>query len=200
MVSPAPNPPSWMDSFRNILGLEESRGFNDSAVVGGMDRFIQRWSQDMAGHLTNPELACHLAQATYSSMSPEARRDWAARWRSALAASPGASVSPGRPDARVRRSATAPQAGGAAAQTVSPEKPHAAHRSPPAGLTVDAPVSRLRGIDTKLSARLKRLEVESVRDLLYLFPRRHLDYSKFSKISELVPGEQRTVEIGRAHV
>jgi ATP-dependent DNA helicase RecG len=58
---------------------------------------------------------------------------------------------------------------------------------------VDAPVSRLRGVDSKLSARLKRLEVESVRDLLYLFPRRHLDYSKFSKISELVPGEQRTV-------
>jgi ATP-dependent DNA helicase RecG len=157
-----------------------------------MDRFIQRWSHEMSDHLSDPKLARQLAQATYSSMSPEARHRWAADWRSALAVHPGASASPDRPGAQARSGADT-EAGGAAAQTAGPERPPAAYCSPPAGSTVDAPVSRLRGVDTKLSARLKRLEVESVRDLLYLFPRRHLDYSNFSKISELVPGEQRTV-------
>ena len=37
------------------------------------------------------------------------------------------------------------------------------------------------------------MDVHSVRDLLYLFPRRHQDYSEFSKISELAPGQECTV-------
>jgi len=44
-----------------------------------------------------------------------------------------------------------------------------------------------------LSARLKRLDVETVRDLLYLFPRRHEDYSTAVKIADLTPGEECTV-------
>ena len=58
---------------------------------------------------------------------------------------------------------------------------------------MDAPVDRLRGVDIKLSARLKRLDVETIRDLLYLFPRRHEDYSSAKKIAELSPGEECTV-------
>ena len=64
---------------------------------------------------------------------------------------------------------------------------------PPGGLTVDAPVDRLRGVDTKLSAKLKRLDVTTVRDLLYLFPRRHLDFANITKISQLIPGLECTV-------
>ena len=64
---------------------------------------------------------------------------------------------------------------------------------PPGELTVDVPVDRLRGVDEKLTGRLKRLDVYTVRDLLYLFPRRHLDYSNVVKISDLVPGEMCTV-------
>ena len=66
-------------------------------------------------------------------------------------------------------------------------------RKPPAGLTVDDPVTRLRGVDTKTAGRLAKLDVASIRDLLYLFPRRHVDYSNFSKISELSPGEECTL-------
>ena len=48
-------------------------------------------------------------------------------------------------------------------------------------------------MDTKLSAKLKRLDVTTVRDLLYLFPRRHLDYANITKISQLMPGLECTV-------
>ena len=63
----------------------------------------------------------------------------------------------------------------------------------PAGLSLDAPVSRLRGVDAKLSAKMARLDVHSIRDLLYLFPRRHQDYSQYTKVSELIPGQECTV-------
>ena len=29
--------PSWTDTFQNILKLEESRGFDNKAVIGGLD-------------------------------------------------------------------------------------------------------------------------------------------------------------------
>ena len=48
-------------------------------------------------------------------------------------------------------------------------------------------------MDAKSSARLERLGVASVRDLLYLFPRRHEDYSKTTPIADVVPGEECTV-------
>ena len=67
-------------------------------------------------------------------------------------------------------------------------------RSPlPKGRSVDDPVGQLRGVDAKTSARLERLDVATVRDLLYLFPRRHEDYSNVVTVSEIVPGQECTV-------
>jgi len=63
----------------------------------------------------------------------------------------------------------------------------------PLSLSVDAPVDRLRGVDTKLTEKFKRLDVSTIRDLLYLFPRRYNDFSNIAKISELQPGQEYTV-------
>ena len=54
-------------------------------------------------------------------------------------------------------------------------------------------MDRLRGISGKMSERLKRLDVATVRDLLYLFPRRHEDYSEIVPISEILTGRECTV-------
>ncbi len=40
-----------------------------------------------------------------------------------------------------------------------------------------------------LAAKFGKLGVKTVRDLLYYFPHRHLDYSKLKLISQLVEGE-----------
>ena len=53
MAAPKSKAPPWSDAFRNILKLEESRGFNNTAVAGGLDKFVQRWSSDMAGQATD---------------------------------------------------------------------------------------------------------------------------------------------------
>ncbi len=79
--------PPWQDILGNILRLEESRGFDDHAVVGGLDKFVQRWAAEMAGHLANPALIEQLTVASYAGMSPEERRRWTSRWRAALAES-----------------------------------------------------------------------------------------------------------------
>ncbi|MCH7606664.1 MAG: ATP-dependent DNA helicase RecG [Chloroflexi bacterium] len=194
---------AWPDRLRNILKLEESRGFDDHAVVGGLDRFLQHWAGEMAGHLKEPALVRQLTGSSYASMSAEERRRWSERWREVLQNGPaeapgGVSTVPEHTPKTTAASSRTATAKKPSALKVSPKvSPEEAagkgHRSLPAGVTVDGPVSLLRGVDVKLSARLKRLDVNSVRDLLYLFPRRHQDYSEFTKISELAPGQECTV-------
>ena len=187
MVSQPESTPGWLIPFRNILQLEEDRGFANGAVVGGLDKFLQRWALDMASYLNKPPAADRLFHPEYGSMSPEERREWTSEWRTLLA-----SVT--------KDQRTASSSGAAPAAAVQPTNrpitaanPATAYQSPPGGLTVEAPVDRLRGVDTKLSAKLKRLDVTTVRDLLYLFPRRHLDYANIAKISQLIPGLECTV-------
>lgn len=70
------------------------------------------------------------------------------------------------------------------------------HRRPavapdPAGLL--QPVTTLKGVGPKLAEMLERLEVKTIRDLLYLFPRRYDDYTLLKPINRLAYGETVTV-------
>ncbi len=51
----------------------------------------------------------------------------------------------------------------------------------------------IKGISSSLAAKFRRLGVSTVRDMLYFFPRRHIDYSKRKTIAQLEIGEEQTV-------
>ena len=185
--------PSWQDSLRRILRLEESRGYDDRAVIGGLDKFVRRWADEIAAGSEGPPLAGQFTDTPYALMSAQERRNWAEPWLTRLdKVSVGAGSGVDGPLARDNRTYEEPPAAALPKRTKA-IKQSTEYRPLPAGLTVAAPVSHLRGVDKKLSARLERLDVRSVRDLLYLFPRRHLDYTKLSKISELFSGQDCTV-------
>jgi len=57
----------------------------------------------------------------------------------------------------------------------------------------DMPITTIKGISSSLAAKFRRLGVETVRDMLYFFPRRHIDYSKRKAIAEMEIGEEQTV-------
>jgi ATP-dependent DNA helicase RecG len=56
-----------------------------------------------------------------------------------------------------------------------------------------APVTAIPGVGATQAERLGKLGVETVRDLLYTFPREHRDYSKLQKIRDLPFNEVCTV-------
>ena len=183
----------WTDAFINILDLEESRGFTDKAVTGGMDRFVQRWSSDLETAAAGSGASRFLVNEPYGAMSPEQRTRWVSQWRqligngpAASPASPPIAAAPEGPDREI-----APP--GSANPPAPPPTRRRSYGAPPEGLTVNVAVDSLRGVDKKLTARLNRLDVESVRDLLYLFPRRHEDYSKTVSVSQVVAGDACTV-------
>jgi ATP-dependent DNA helicase RecG len=59
--------------------------------------------------------------------------------------------------------------------------------------SLDSPITVIRGISSALAAKFGKLGVNTVRDLLYFFPRRHLDYSQVKSIAQLTEGEQTII-------
>ena len=204
------------ESFRKILKLEESKAFNDTAVVGGLDRFLERWASDI-GSMAGDQDVSGLSVGSYRRMTSQEREEWVGRWLARLESLVMAGPTPDG-GSREPESATgqetaihtpAPKTSTSTYETgdagsissASPATgpadrfggPSPARLPVPPGLTLESPVDRLRGVDVKFSARLNRLGVSTIRDLLFLFPARHNDFSKVSKIFELVPGEEQTI-------
>ena len=77
---------AWVAPFIKILELEDANGFVDKAVVGGLDRFLQRWAESMGSFLAKndgkDDLIQELVHNRYGDMSPAQRAQWAARWLS----------------------------------------------------------------------------------------------------------------------
>lgn len=59
-------------------------------------------------------------------------------------------------------------------------------------LTLDTPIQFLKGVGPKRFAFFKRLNLATLRDLIYHFPRRHEDRRIFLTINQLVPGQKQT--------
>jgi len=58
---------------------------------------------------------------------------------------------------------------------------------------LSAPLSEIKGIGYKFAERLKKLEIKTVKDLLWHFPFRYEDFSRISKIADLKIGETATI-------
>ena len=58
-----------IDALRSILTLEREQGFENKAVMGGLDRFLDQWKSRLTPIIGNPP--------TYASLSPEQRGQWA---------------------------------------------------------------------------------------------------------------------------
>ena len=197
----------WAEILRNIISLESQNGYSNRAVVGGLDRFRDHWRDEMVARVPGGPSHRFLLEQDYGALPAEERAAWAAQWLELLDLEPNAlpqqrPQEPGHPSgaSTPRRNAAEilgvedkerPPATVVPGQSLA--KPRPATRLPPSGQTVDAPVDRLRGVNAKMKERLKRLDVDTVRDLLYLFPRRHEDYSSVVSIAEVTPGQECTV-------
>jgi ATP-dependent DNA helicase RecG len=181
-----------MAALRKVLSLEEWRGFHDTAVFGGLDKFLRNWSGPAAETLAAPRLVKRfhqLFEVSYASMNLKQRQGWVEDVLSFLddiekknhvATSPVVVLGPPR---NKKVSTTL--------KTVSPrvKKPSVRTATP----ALDAPITVVKGISIGLSSSFAKMGVKTVRDLLYFFPHRHLDYSQLKFISQLVEGEEQTI-------
>jgi ATP-dependent DNA helicase RecG len=173
-----------VESLRKVLELERAKGFGDTAVIGGLDGFLRRLLQgnrSPSGARLRAALRALPSQG-YADLAPSERRRWV---ESLLADGPAPARAPRATSASRARPATAPT-------------PRAKPRAPASpsvvdGLTLDSSIEVLKGVSRATAARLARLGVLTLRDLLYHFPHRYNDFAHVRHISQVVVGEEQTV-------
>ncbi|MCJ7831296.1 MAG: hypothetical protein MUP86_02070, partial [Dehalococcoidia bacterium] len=180
------NPPEAQ--LRNILELERRKGYADKAVIGGIDRYLKHLVEGGSLAPNSPVMRSIMALPShgYASLSLDQQQRWLAETL-ALLSQPVTTPPKRGPTA----APAAPPASPETRTARAPGRPPADRPARQEGLS--APITVLRGISRALSAKFAHLGVETIRDLLYFFPRRHNDFAHIRPISELVVGEEQTV-------
>jgi ATP-dependent DNA helicase RecG len=179
--------------LRQILELECKKGYQDSSVIGGLDNFLRLCSVQLNSSIQDPALLnkysviCH-PDGGYAAMSPAQRKEWTGKMlkltellESGVPKGPQISSMTASPSKNIK-----PSAAGARPPALPVKK-----KSNPQSL--DAPVTNIKGISEALSKKFTKLGVQTIRELLYLFPHRHLDYSQRAYINNLIPGQENTI-------
>ena len=175
-----------IEPLRTILQMERQRNYANTTVLGGLDKYLHRWASDTRTNLNSPELLSrfndlHLADSNYAGWDMEKRKAWINDVIGWLAQAE--KIASTIPEKKGR---------GATAKT-GPKKGRITLDSLARAGGLESPVTRVKGIAAGSASKLAKLGVKTIRDLLYFFPRRHLDYSQRKTIAELEVGEEQTV-------
>jgi len=162
------------DSLRNILELERQKGYTDKAVIGGLDKYLHKQAGQIRQSINDPQLLSgfdelNLANSNYGSYGVDERKRWMANvlgWLDKLER------------ATEKKSS----------QKVVASPLHQKRRE---GL--DSPITVIKGVALSVANKFAKLNVRIVRDLLYFFPRRYVDYSRRKPVSALIEGEEQTI-------
>ena len=165
--------------------MESRSGYANRAVIGGLDKYVARWvSHYLPGH--DFSISCSqlktllLSPPAYAERNIGERQKWVRLILQELD--------------RVRRSAAIPaQAVKAPAQEARVKVLKKPGPGPAAAGSLDKPAADIKGVGQTVAARLARLGIQSVRDLLYFFPRRFMDFSQRRTVSTLEIGKEQTI-------
>ena len=169
---------SAFEKLAKILALEDEQGYRNRAVIGGLEKFASFWREEARQESEDSESAGLVEEVVALLHSYPTLEDGEARKRtveeilSKLGQKPeGAKQEPPEKAAVVEPREEQPR-----------ERP---------GL--DSPVTVLLGIGPSHAKRFNRLGVETIRDLLYLFPHRYNDFSSLKTINQLEYGKEVTI-------
>jgi len=182
-----------IESLRKILELECGRSYDNKAVIGGLDKYLHCQAACIRQGVDDPQLLnefdqLNLSGSDYSSWDTDQRRAWIAQglaWLSKLEASEEGAAVPGHVHG-IHGYSSSHGSSGTAVRAVTEVRPEQRD-------ILDLPVTVMKGITPGIADRLAKLNVRTVYDLLYLLPRRYLDYTRRKSISELVVAEEQTV-------
>ncbi len=176
-----------IEKLTNILRLEAER-YQDKAVLGGLSRYADTWIREgkvaFGPDVTDWVEAVAERLRTYSDLPDTTARQQALAALMEMvedAPSPGAS----RPAEKEPTPSSSPP------PTAS--HPEATPTPSYSQTGLDSPVTVLRGVGPRQAKRMERLGIQTIRDLLYSFPRRYDDYSQLKPINRLEYDEEVTI-------
>lgn len=187
-----------LQKLQKFIKLEAERGYDNRAVLGGLDKIIPLWQQEARENGVPEPLIQEVTRCLerYASLSPEERADCL----QALLEKIDVPESFGPTDSTPHETQAVNIA---PTPTVNGGRNRGPRRSAPRtySLSTDslpahglkAPLTVLPGIGPRYAQTLRQLGLETLEDLLYYFPRRYDDYSRLKPINRLRYGEEVTV-------
>ena len=174
--------PDWT-RLQKALSVEAERGFTD--LVGNQYRFS--------------EFLCLSFGKTPNILSSKERRQWQeiahqfASYSQMDLAKRQHLVASTRRFLQQLQQATKAETTSNAAKIKSPPTTPLVESNGRTSASLDLPIAELSGVGKRKSIYLERLGLHKVRDLLYYYPRDHVDYARQVNISNLVEGETVTI-------
>jgi ATP-dependent DNA helicase RecG len=182
-----------IDKLRSVLALEQKKSFQNTAVIGGLDKFLANWASEASATISDKTLLTKfkkiVSEFNYASI-PEPERAAALEKLLAFIESSNKvldsndklSSKPSNESPRVAEPAP-----------IYRKKPPKPSTVAPSETTLSLAITAIKGISDVSAIKFKKLGITTVRDLLYHFPARHVDYSHTAGISSLMPGPDQTI-------
>ncbi len=188
---------SPFETLSKMLALEKQRGYDNKAVLGGLERLSDTWTAGAIAQVSAEEERLLIEEIAgllrrYPSLTERSER--AALIEELLSKVAGGPL----PPVPVREPGTSPTRPRTTAARPGPVRPAFSPQSRPespesaiAGL--DSSITRLPGIKGGYARRMANLSVKTIGDLLALYPRRYDDYRSLKTINQLEYGEEVTI-------
>ena len=162
------------ETLERILALERDQGYQNRAVIGGLERFAAHWQERVVSEVSDPELATRMSAVLerlkrYPYLQTREER--------ASAVEEMLNILAGHKPERQPEPSPLP-------------RPLV---SQPEAVDLDSPITELQGIGQRRAEQLSHLGVRTIRDMLYLFPRRYNDFQAMKPIYKLEYGDVVTV-------
>jgi ATP-dependent DNA helicase RecG len=162
-------PAELLETAARIFRAEALDGYRDRKVIGGLAGFVERLGESLSD--VGVTRAVNLLR-DYADLAPS---DRAERLKEAMNLLRAGELAAPPPDVPQKSTIGTP------APTPRPRR----DSPPPAGVTLSTPIQSLNGIGPVRARLYTRLNIRTVRDLLFHFPARHQPYPPATPIADL---------------
>jgi ATP-dependent DNA helicase RecG len=202
-----------IQKLQKFFKLEAERGYDNHAVMGGLERMLDLWEAEAHADSLPADLIQVVTDRLrdYARLTEKSRAEtlqglWKRIQRSEsglpletpfeqekLEVAPVTSIETATPAIEAPGAAESVPAGAPASKVTARrgKAPPASSFEAPAAM--NAPTTVLQGVGPRNAQTLARLGLHTLRDMLYFFPRRYDDYSRLQPIRHLVYGDSVTV-------
>lgn len=194
---------SSVEKILKFFKLEIERGYDNRAVVGGLDKILPAWEIEARDNQIKDEIIQAILDGVreYPSQESALRSETLARIQKQLEQLQDDGVlrqESGKNPEEPTEAAHAQQHPRQNSQSNTRETSTSVQKPSPQSSAaersgINAPVRVLQGVGNRLSQTLSSLGLNTLEDLLFYFPRRYDDYSQLKPINRLEYGEETTI-------
>ena len=194
------------EKLYKIFKLESEFDYSNKAVVGGLEKLTESWiGEARADGLPEEKIQDVIKLLSEYPGLDAAGRSAALRKIGAILDNPGIKNLPPGSAPQDAAPELSPEGLAASSKKTTNASQPARGRTRPRGTGpapvpaaalpqgLDASVTAIRGIGQKQSQLLANLDLYSIEDMVYFFPRRYDDYSELKLIKDLTFGEEVTI-------